>query len=32
MSGLAKARLLVIALLLGWLFSVVYALVFMGVR
>jgi hypothetical protein len=32
MSGLAKARLLVVLLLLGWLFSVLYALLYMGVR
>ena len=31
-SALAKARILVIALLAGWVMSVMYALFFMGVR
>jgi hypothetical protein len=32
MSALSKARLLVIALLAGWVLSVIYALFFLGVR
>jgi hypothetical protein len=32
MSGLYKARLLVILLLLGWVLSILYVVFFMGVR